>query len=245
MRQYTLFLVLTLVSAPGAAGDAANSFPTPPATYYGQVLAGTGFTPEAGMTVNAWLADRLCGQDVTIEQEERVVYAVNVAGEGPGGSDGCGALGRNIVFQVGGQFMAPTPAWDNSQLHDLALQPMIPPLDRPAAPEVSIQRSGDDLVLSWLAVGLDAASQATAFTRYRIWRSTRPYFDPALPPCDCVLIADVTSLTHSDTDVDGVDIVGDVNVNYSYIVKAVNAAGESLASGSVGEFDFALAPGSP
>lgn len=168
------------------------------------------------------------------------MYSVDVMGEGPGGREGCGSDGRTIIFEIGAQYMAPMAPWDTSQVHYLALQPM----HHPSAPDVSIQRDGEALVLSWPAVIFDTADRATLVTTYRIWRSTQPYFDPALPDCDCVNIANVADLIYTDAGSGDVEVVGDVNVNYSYVVKAVNAVGESSISNRVGEFDFALAPGS-
>lgn len=242
---YAAFLIALLLASWWATGTLAfqgvvdAGVPSPPATFYGEVQAGPGFIPTTGMSVTAWIDGQACGQSFTMVQEGSVVYAVDVVGDGPGGSEGCGSAGRTVVFEIGAQYVAPTAPWDSSQMHYLALQPMRAPMN----PEVSIQSNGDALVLSWQAVTHDVAGQATLVTSYRVWRGRPPYFDPALPDCDCVNIATVTGLTYTDTDDDGANVIGDVNANYTYVVKAFNAIGESADSIRVGEFDFALTPG--
>jgi hypothetical protein len=96
--------------------------PDPPATFYGPVLAGSGFSPTASMTVTAWISDTLCGQARTLEVEGQVVYAVDVQPDWTE-APGCGAPGRQVSFQVDSQMMTPTAAWDNGRLHELALRP--------------------------------------------------------------------------------------------------------------------------
>ncbi|MCX6032112.1 MAG: hypothetical protein NT169_22795 [Chloroflexi bacterium] len=213
---------------------------TPPATYYGQVRPGPGFVPAIGMSVTAWIGDHLCGQSGIIESNGELWYTVNVVGEGPGGIVGCGAPERAIIFQIDTQFMAPTAWWDNDQIHDLPLEPMRPPIE----PSVAIQRSADSLTLSWPQVTLDTNNNATLVTRYRIWRGTQPYFDPDQLPCNCVNVADVSGLGYTDSDMGLVDVVGDVSTNYAYVVRAINPVGASAVTRRVGEFDFALVPGS-
>lgn len=235
-----LFASVRSIGAFASESTIDESVPNPPATYYGEVLSGPGFVPVAGMPVTAWIDANICGQSLTKTQEGGVVYSVDVVGEGPGGLVGCGTPGRVVVFQVAAQFMAPTVVWDNSQLHNLPLEPMRSPVE----PITSIRRSGDSLILSWPAVTTDTAGHDTLVTGYRVWRGTRPYFDPELPGCDCVLIATVTGLSYTDGDAGGVDVVGDVNANYAYMIRAANAAGESAIGKRVGEFDFALVPGS-
>ncbi len=237
-----LYLPLVMrAGMPGARLAAASGAPpSPPATYYGAVNGGGLFTPQPGMPVAALIDGTTCGQSVTKSTQAGVVYSVDVVAEGPGGSDGCGAAGRAVVFQVGGHFMAPTAPWDNAALHDLPLYPMQPP----AAPGAEIERAGESLVLEWPAVTKDAAGRATEVTGYRVWRGERPYFTPG-SGCACTVVGSVAGLSFTDTGVGGADVVGDVTHNYSYVVTAVNAAGESVGSSAVGEFDFALARGAP
>ena len=93
------------------------------ATYYGSVLAGSGFTPTAGMPVIAWVDGNLCGQSETLEVESQVVYSVNVFADGVGSSAGCGVPERLVTFQVSSQVMVPTAVWNNSRLRELPLIP--------------------------------------------------------------------------------------------------------------------------
>jgi hypothetical protein len=239
-----LLLICALVMLPSgmaAAMEASpeDGMPSPPATYYGEVRAAPGFIPATGLPVTAFIDGHVCGQSSTTEQGGSIVYSVDVVGEGPGGVDGCGAPDRTVVLRIASQYMAPVAPWDTTSLHYLPLQPMQPPV----APAVSIERSGETLVLSWPPVTLDIADHATLVHSYRIWRGLQPYFDPAQPDCGCSLIAETAALAHTDAGSDGVDVVGDVAHNYTYIVKAVNAAGESTASNRASEFDFALTPG--
>ncbi|MBU0490223.1 MAG: DUF11 domain-containing protein [Chloroflexi bacterium] len=99
---------------------AAANLPGPPATYYGSVLAGLGFTPTVGMTVTAWVDGHLCGQGWTFEADGQVVYVVHVSAADWGSAYGCGAPGQTVVFQVG-QAMAGTAVWDNYQVQRLPL----------------------------------------------------------------------------------------------------------------------------
>ncbi len=110
-----LFLIVALATVTGASAQG------PPATYYGPVLAGPGFTPTAGMLVTAWIDGNLCGQSETLEVSGQIVYTINVLAEGPGGAAGCGALGRVVTFQVGFQVMVSTAKWDNSRVWERPL----------------------------------------------------------------------------------------------------------------------------
>jgi hypothetical protein len=109
----------------------AQSMESPPATYYGPLLAGQGFTPTAGMAMTAWVAPsagsgqgaKLCGQGRTLEVGDEVVYSIHVSADGPGGAAGCGEPGRYVIFKVGSRLMSPAPVWDNNRLWELALRP--------------------------------------------------------------------------------------------------------------------------
>lgn len=105
-----------------AASDVQN-MQSPPATYYGSVLAGQGITPTTGMTVTAWVNSKPCGQGQTMEMGGEVVYSIHVFADGPGGAAGCGEPGERVAFWVGGQAMSPTAVWDNNRLWELALRP--------------------------------------------------------------------------------------------------------------------------
>ena len=75
------------------------------------------------MEVTAWIDDHLCGQTRTLGVGGQVVYAINVLAEDAAVAIGCGAPGREIMFHVGTQVIAPTAAWDNGRLWKQTLQP--------------------------------------------------------------------------------------------------------------------------
>lgn len=96
-------------------------------------------------------------------------------------------------------------------------------------PVVTISKSGSNAILTWDAV--------IGATQYRVYRSTEAYFIPS--PGNA--IDTVTTPNYTDTGK-----IGDPNVNYFYIVTALDAQErESLPSNTVGAFDFALLPGEP
>jgi hypothetical protein len=98
--------------------------PQVPATYYGRVLGGIG----PGETVRAWVDGNLCGQGQTMVADNRVVYAINVLAE-EGGLVGCGAVGREITFQVGSVMMYQTAVWDDSRLWEVWLSESAMPFE--------------------------------------------------------------------------------------------------------------------
>ena len=117
----TQTITLYLGSGTNQASTSLN-VQSPPATYYGAVLGGSGFTPAAGLAVEAWVAGRLCGQSQTLLSNGEIVYSVNVNADGPGGAIGCGAPGRSIIFSVNGQTMLPLVAWNNDQIWNVPLR---------------------------------------------------------------------------------------------------------------------------
>lgn len=121
MRLLALAMAVTLSFSAASALATGASLQSPPATYYGPVLAGPGFTPTAGMAMIARVNGNLCGQSETLEVSGQVVYTIDVLAEGPGGAAGCGALGRIVTFQVGPQVMACTAVWDDSRLWERPL----------------------------------------------------------------------------------------------------------------------------
>jgi hypothetical protein len=112
-------------SDPPAAGDvqAAQSVESPPATFYGPLLAGQGFTPTAGMAMSARVGGKLCGQGRTVESGGEVVYSIHVSADGPGGTSGCGEPGMYVTFKVGSRAYGPAAAWDSNRLWEIALRP--------------------------------------------------------------------------------------------------------------------------
>jgi hypothetical protein len=97
----------------------------PPATYYGKVAAAPGFSPVTGMAVHALVDGVLCGEGEVMEVEGDLVYVIKVLADGAGTSagtrDGCGAQGRQVMFEVGSQSMTVAAGWDNERAHELRL----------------------------------------------------------------------------------------------------------------------------
>ncbi|MFQ5613193.1 MAG: choice-of-anchor Q domain-containing protein [Anaerolineae bacterium] len=116
---------LRLRGDPVSSQVEAGNVPNPPATFYGAVISATNFTPSPGMPVVAKVKEQPCGQGLTQLQEldgqMQVVYAIDVLAEGAGAAAGCGAPGRLITFEVGGQVIASEATWDNSQVWRLDL----------------------------------------------------------------------------------------------------------------------------
>ncbi len=80
------------------------------------------------------------------------------------------------------------------------------------------------------------------YTTYQVWRSTRPYFSPY--DVDAEQIGAVSGPFSEDVVFhDNPGAIGNVETNYFYIVRGINAAGMAGISNRVGEFDFALVPG--
>ncbi|MBN1246021.1 MAG: VCBS repeat-containing protein [Anaerolineae bacterium] len=121
--QTTRAITLSLLGVVETLSLPLNLF-EPPATFYGAVLAGEGFTPAPGMAVKAWIDGHLCGLGQTVSVAEQVVYSVNVMADGEE-ADGCGAPGRPVTFQVDGLNMAPSGSWTNLQVQELDISPAV------------------------------------------------------------------------------------------------------------------------
>lgn len=94
---------------------------TPPATFYGIVVATTDFTPQAGMTITAWIEGQQCGQSQIQEQGGQLVYVIKVAADDATSYSGCGGFGRTVTFQIEGVNMNSQIGWDNTRLWNLWL----------------------------------------------------------------------------------------------------------------------------
>jgi hypothetical protein len=106
------------------------------------------------------------------------------------------------------------------------------------APDLTISRSGDHVLLTW--------THDPAFSSYQVWRSTQIYFTPGAecdnPPAGqvcAVVSAPDRSYTHTGA-------AADIANNHAYLLLGVTGAGQrSGPSNRVGEFGFGLTPGSP
>lgn len=145
----TLYLKGSGDSPLKAAESAGQS---PPATYYGRVMSGNGFTPMAGMTITAAINGNKCGQGKTLDIGGQVMYTLNVFAEDPGTSNGCGAAGQNVQLMIGSTAMQPSPTWANDQALPVDLSPGAgaPPND---IEDTTIQYDGWRFVTDALANG--------------------------------------------------------------------------------------------
>ena len=95
-------------------------------------------------------------------------------------------------------------------------------------PDVTAARDSADVVLTWDA--------NPANTRYQVWISTDPYFDPDHPGA-------VTPIVWPASPYRDTGAAADL-VNHFYVVRGLNACGAaSVDSGRRGEFTFGLTPG--
>jgi subtilisin-like proprotein convertase family protein len=114
-------ITLWLKGASAAAQAGIEGMPYPPATFYGPVLTGAGFTPTVGTLVTARVNGKVCGQVRMQLYGAQLVYAINVSADGPGSTAGCGTPGRAVTFEVRGRAMATTATWDNNGAWPLPL----------------------------------------------------------------------------------------------------------------------------
>ncbi len=91
-----------------------SSVPNPPATYYGILRPGLGFTPEVGTPVEARIGNLVCGRSQTRLIDGQIVYSVAVSAVGDGEQVGCGRQGHPVTLQIG--TLTLTTVWDNSQV---------------------------------------------------------------------------------------------------------------------------------
>ena len=94
----------------------------PPSTFYGTILAGEGFTPTAGMTIDVWIDDARCGQSQSRDIGGQIGYVVHVFSDGLG-AIACGAAGKIVRFTADEQRMSNETTWDNRQVWHLDLSP--------------------------------------------------------------------------------------------------------------------------
>lgn len=118
---------------------------------------------------------------------------------------------------------------------------------------LTIVRNGSAADLKWYS--------ASDCTDYEVWRGTTPYFDPAsgqgnkidsfrniwggngtVPYTDGGI--DWYSAGFDDPLLDPVQVIGNVNINYFWVVRGRDGDSVSDNSNRVGEFDFRLVPGS-
>ena len=111
---------ISSASVTAASSTTASSIPTvPPATYYGQISAQDALILSAGISVQAWVGDLLCGQGQTKEVDGQIVYVVTVYAKGSSSIEGCGASGDTIRFTLDGQALpAGNAVWNSERVHE-------------------------------------------------------------------------------------------------------------------------------
>ncbi len=109
----------TQPGCPNAQGSAALR--PPPTTYYGTVAGDAGFTPTAGLAVEALIEGAVCGRGETLAHDNGFRYAVAVEAASPANSGQCGSPGRTIEFKIDGRPMEQSVPWSDAglQSHDL------------------------------------------------------------------------------------------------------------------------------
>jgi len=111
---------LKLRDISAAAVAAAASTPSvPPATYYGRIVTQESSDLSAGMNIQAWVGDVLCGQGQTKEVDGQIVYVVTVYADGNGSIRGCGESGDTVHFTLDGQALpASNTVWNSESVHE-------------------------------------------------------------------------------------------------------------------------------
>ncbi|HSH01392.1 MAG TPA: hypothetical protein VLL52_02665, partial [Anaerolineae bacterium] len=218
-------------SSVGALNGGANP-QLPPATFFGWVTPTATFTPTAGSVVTARVDGNVCGSGTVVAWNGRLAYRLDVLAENLWGTaNGCGTLGKVVVFEVDGVVLAADRPWANDQAwyHPLTDSSCGAP---EAVTAVTKGISGNDLDLSWSAV--------SGATGYEVWRlADDPYGVPVVACGSVSYCSEVVGPSY--TDVGG---VGDVSQNYTYWVVAVNGCGGRTAPAvRAAEFDFGIVGG--
>jgi len=108
-----------------------------------------------------------------------------------------------------------------------------------AITDLQISISVDDLDLNWSAISVDTGGFATNIGGYIIYRDTMAYFTPQAD--DSIGETDALTLTFTDNNINGADVVGDTLNQYFYCVVAYDIYGnQSAPSNRVGEYDYQI-----
>ena len=108
----------------GCQAAQAADMPGPPATFYGAVLPGPGFTPAAGMRMKAKVGNVICGQAET--QRAAVGRSYTASRSQPTGQAPRPAAARPAapcVSRWSTRLMATVAAWDNNRVQEVPLSP--------------------------------------------------------------------------------------------------------------------------
>lgn len=230
-KTITLLVALGVLLASAAP---VLAVPPLPSSFYGTVKI-NGENAPGGALVSVTI-NRVQYAYATVEYYQgHTVYSLDVPGddpETPGVIEG-GIANSTVVFLINGVPANETALWQTGTnvTRDLTVIP-------PAAPAVSITGPVADVLLDWKEVTTNAQGNPTVVTRYQVFRSEEPYFDPNPTPDTGNMVEEPMEPGYKHT--------GAMNslVNYYYIARAVNIAGPSADSNRVGKFSFQLIPGS-
>ncbi|MEW5795918.1 MAG: Ig-like domain-containing protein [Candidatus Zixiibacteriota bacterium] len=108
-----------------------------------------------------------------------------------------------------------------------------------AVTDFTIQRVGDELRFTWSPVTLDITGLPTTIDRYIIYRGTSAFFTPG--PGNQIGFTTPPTVTITDNNIGGANVVGDTLNQYFYVLEAIDAWGNSSAlSNRVGEYDYQI-----
>ncbi len=108
-----------------------------------------------------------------------------------------------------------------------------------AIADLSIAIVSDNIALNWSAISLDTAGLPTSIGGYIIFRDTTAYFVPT--SADSIGAVSAATLTFTDNNIFGANVVGDTTNQYFYVVISYDIYGNrSAASNRVGEFDYPI-----
>ncbi len=111
-----------------------------------------------------------------------------------------------------------------------------PPL---AVADLSALIALDAMQLDWSPITLDTGGLATTVDHYVIYRGTSAYFTPTA--LDSIGFTGTATITFTDNNIGGGNVIGDTLVQYFYVIEAVDGFGRrSALSNRVGEFDYQI-----
>ena len=111
-------------------------------------------------------------------------------------------------------------------------------VDSPPVVTSIVLSGSNDVTLTWDEVTQDVNNNLTTITAYRVYYSHDPFFEPVSSDPFFAPTPSPTALTATHTG----GSTGDTN--WYYLVRAVNAVGESANSPRrTGRFGFLLVPG--
>jgi hypothetical protein len=127
---HTLRPLTARVRSPADAAAAGEGAITalPPSTVYGVLTPSVGFTPRAGVPVEAYVGETMCGQATTREVGGgQFGFVVDVNARGGGDDLGCGTPGATITLRFNGPDGAPlaehTTIWNSAVVRRVFLGP--------------------------------------------------------------------------------------------------------------------------